>query len=53
LVLACLLWACFAVDRALYPRFRAEGWLPMRLALTLFASISCLLGAWMGYQGIA
>ncbi len=45
-IIAGLLWACFAVDRQVYPRFQAQGWLPMRLALTLVASASCIGGAW-------
>ncbi len=45
LLMAALLWACFAVDSVLYPRCRLRGWLPMRLRLTLVASISCLAGA--------
>ena len=45
LLMAALLWACFAVDRALYPRYGLRAWLPMRLRLTLVASISCLAGA--------
>jgi hypothetical protein len=40
-----LLWACFAVDRVVYPRFQAQGWLPMRLTLTCVASASCVAGA--------
>ncbi len=40
-ILATGLWACFAVDRRVYPRFGAEGWLRMRLALTVIASLSC------------
>jgi len=45
LVIAGLLWACFAVDRVVYPRFQIQGWLPMRRALTWVASASCLAGA--------
>jgi len=45
LLTAALLWACFAVDRVLYPRYRLQAWLPMRLRLTLVASVSCLVGA--------
>jgi hypothetical protein len=44
-VIAALLWACFAVDRRLYPRFQTQGWLPMRLVLTLIASTTCVVGA--------
>ena len=45
LLMAILLWVCFAVDRALYPRYQLQAWLPMRLRLTLVASISCLVSA--------
>ena len=45
LVIAGLLWACFGVDRLIYPRFQVQGWLPMRLTLTLIASASCIVGA--------
>jgi hypothetical protein len=45
LLIAGLLWACFAADRVIYPRFQAQGWLPMRLGLTLTASASCIVGA--------
>jgi hypothetical protein len=45
LVLTVLLWICYGVDRRAYPRFGLEGWLPMRLGLTLAASTCCLVGA--------
>ena len=45
LLMAALLWACFAVDRVVYPQFQAQAWLPMRLVLTCIASASCLAGA--------
>jgi hypothetical protein len=45
LVIATVLWVCFAVDRVLYPRFKVQDWLPMRLALTCVASASCVAGA--------
>ena len=45
LLIAALLWACFAVDRVWYPRYQLQAWLPMRLRLTVIASISCLAGA--------
>jgi hypothetical protein len=45
LLMAALLWACLAVDRVLYPRWRLQAWLPMRLRLTLVASIACLAAA--------
>jgi len=37
-----VLWLCFAVDSAVYPRYQMQAWLPMRLRLTLVASISCV-----------
>jgi hypothetical protein len=40
------LWACFAVDRTVYPRFGLQGWLQMRLALTVVATLACALVAW-------
>jgi hypothetical protein len=43
--MAALLWACFLVDRVLYPRYQLQAWLPMRLRLTLVASLSCLAAA--------
>lgn len=36
------LWACWAVDRSVYPRLGLAGWLPMRLQLTAVASLSCV-----------
>ena len=42
---AALLALCFAVDRAVYPRQGAAAWLPLRLHLTLVASLGCLGGA--------
>jgi Protein of unknown function (DUF3429) len=45
LLIATLLWVCFAVDRVLFPRYRLRAWLPLRLGLTLVASSSCLAAA--------
>ncbi len=45
LLVTALLWACFAVDWLLYPRYQLQAWLSMRLQLTLVASVSCLAGA--------
>jgi hypothetical protein len=42
LLMAIMLWLCFAVDRAVYPQFGIKAWLPMRLMLTLLASLSCV-----------
>jgi hypothetical protein len=44
-LMAALLWVCFAVDRARYPRYRLQAWLPMRLQLTVVASLGCLAAA--------
>lgn len=44
-LLAAGLWVCYAVDRSVYPRFGLGAWLPMRLLLTVVASVSCLAGA--------
>jgi hypothetical protein len=44
------LWACFAVDRVAYPRFNVRGWLPMRLVLTVVASLCCVAGALRAMQ---
>lgn len=41
-LLAAGLWACWAVDRSVYPRLGLEGWLGMRLILTAVASVSCV-----------
>lgn len=40
-VLGVLLWICHMVDRSIYPKFQLQNWLPMRLRLTLAASVSC------------
>lgn len=45
LLVAALLWVCFAVDRAVYPRFGIRAWLPMRLLLTSVASLCCVAAA--------
>ncbi len=42
---AVVLWACFLVDRSVYPRYDAAAWLPLRSRLTAIAVLSCLLGA--------
>ena len=39
------LWACFAVDRLVYSRVGVQMWVPMRLVLTVVASLSCIAGA--------
>lgn len=44
-LLAVLLWTCFAVDRRTYPRLGLRAWLPMRLLLTTIASLSCIATA--------
>ena len=42
ILIAVLLWVCFAVDRVVYTRFSLRAWLPMRLLLTAVASVSCI-----------
>lgn len=37
--------ACYLVDRKVYPRHHAAGWLTLRFRLTAVASLSCFLGA--------
>ena len=44
-VLGVLLWVCYVVDRSIYPKFQLQNWLPMRLNLTLVASMSCFYAA--------
>jgi hypothetical protein len=44
-LLAAILWACFAVDRAVYPRFGLQAWLPMRRLLSVLASLACIVAA--------
>ncbi len=43
--LALLLGICLAVDRRSYPAYGLTDWLPMRLHLTLAATLSLLAGA--------
>ena len=45
LLIAALLWTCFAVDRVRYRQYALQAWLPMRLQLTIVASLSCVVGA--------
>lgn len=49
-LLAAGLWACWAVDRSVYPRFGLTGWLTMRLKLTVAASLSCVAAALGSFQ---
>ena len=42
-MLAATLWLCFLVDRRVYPAFRLQAWLTMRLVLTTVASASCVV----------
>ena len=50
-LLAAGLWGCFAVDWVVYHRIGAQTWLPMRLVLTMVASLSCVAGA-LGSMGV-
>jgi len=45
-VLGVLLAMCYLVDRRLYLRCQMQGWLPLRLRLTVVASLSCMVGAY-------
>ena len=45
-VLGVLLALCYLVDRQLYAHYHMQGWLPLRLRLTLVASLSCMVGAY-------
>ncbi len=47
-ILAALLVACYAFDRAAYPANGVGGWLPLRLRLTIVATLACLVGAVAG-----
>ena len=44
-LLGLALVACYAVDSKYYPAAGLTSWLPMRLRLTIVATLSCLLGA--------
>ena len=44
-LLGLVLMACYAVDRKTYPPAGMKQWLPMRLRLTVVATLSCVLGA--------
>jgi Protein of unknown function (DUF3429) len=44
-LLGLVLLACYAVDRTTYPPAGLAQWLPMRLRLTMVATLSCVLGA--------
>ena len=45
-VLGLLLAGCYAVDRRLYVHYHMQGWLQLRLRLTIVASLSCMVGAY-------
>ena len=44
-LLGLVLVACYAVDRKTYPGAGLSRWLPLRLRLTVVATLSCVLGA--------
>lgn len=44
-LLGLVLLACYLVDRKTYPPAGLAQWLPMRLRLTVVATLSCVLGA--------
>lgn len=41
-MITAVLWLCYCVDRACYPRYGLGHWLPMRLALTTVAALACI-----------
>ena len=44
-LLSLVVVACYLVDRKCYPAAGLASWLPMRLRLTVMATLSCVLGA--------
>lgn len=42
---AAMLIGCYVVDRNVYRKEHVERWLPLRLRLTITATLSCLAGA--------
>ena len=44
-LLGLVLVVCYAVDRKTYPAAGLSRWLPLRLRLTVVATLSCVLGA--------
>lgn len=40
-----MLWACYAVDRRVYPRHGAADWLVLRFRLSAVAGMACFIGA--------
>ena len=44
-LLGLVLVTCYAVDRKTYPAVGLSRWLPLRLRLTVVATLSCVLGA--------
>jgi hypothetical protein len=42
---AAMLLVCYAVDRRVYPQQQAAAWLPLRLRLTVPATLCCVAGA--------
>ena len=44
-LLGLVLLACYAVDRKTYAPAGLKQWLPMRLRLTIVATLACVLGA--------
>ena len=44
-LLGLVLVMCYAVDRKTYPTVGLSRWLPLRLRLTVVATLSCVLGA--------
>lgn len=46
LLIAALLWICLFIDSKIYPKYLLAHWLPMRLSLTIIASIACLISVY-------
>jgi len=46
LLITALLWICLFIDSKIYPKYLLAHWLPMRLSLTIIASIACLISVY-------
>jgi hypothetical protein len=56
IISAASLVVAYLVDARTYPQAGAQGWLPMRLALTTVATVSCLMTAgtvWVVLRSVA
>lgn len=50
LIVAAVLLACLVVDFRIYPHYGLDHWLPMRLVLTLVATVATVVPAWSGLR---